>query len=54
MAIIKKELGNRRDIIIKEFRKFYSDGLDGLAFSVFCRGWKAGWKEYRKQVLESK
>jgi len=45
MAIIKRKLGNRKNIIIKKFREIRNDGLGGLAFEMFCEGWKAAWKE---------
>ena len=45
MAIIKKELGNRPDIIEKAFREHFSDGLGGIRFDAFCHGWKAAWQE---------
>lgn len=45
MAIIKRSLGNNRQIIIAYFRKTWTDGLGGLAFKAFCDGWKFAWEE---------
>ena len=40
MAITKKNLGNRGDIIAKKFREHYADGEGGIRFDAFCMGWK--------------
>ena len=45
MAIIKRSLGNRCDIIEKAFRKHYTDGLGGLAFEAFRNGWTEAFRE---------
>ena len=46
MAIIKRSLGNNRQIIAQKFRETgREDGLGGLAFSMFCNGWKLAWEE---------
>ena len=52
MAVIKRSLGNRQDIIIKRFRKIYSDGIGGFRFRIFCEGWKAAFKEMNEQALK--
>ena len=53
MAIIRKELGNRRDIIVREFRKVSEhDGLAGLAFSMFCKGWRAAFRLQAERITE--
>ena len=50
MAIIKKELGNRRGIIVKKFRCNYAASLDGLKYEAFRIGWKEAWEECTKQL----
>lgn len=45
MAIIRRKLGNNRKIIIQKFREIRDDGLGGLAFFMFCEGWKSAWEE---------
>ena len=46
MAIIKRNLGNNSRIIAQKFREAgRGDGLGGLAFSMFCEGWKSAWEE---------
>jgi len=49
MAIIKRSLGNNRQIIIEHFREEWTDGLGGLAFKAFSDGWKCAWNECIEQ-----
>jgi len=48
MAIIKRSLGNRRDIMDTKFREHYPDGLGGIRADAFREGWSEGFEECKR------
>ena len=51
MAILRKNIGTNPQVIVKEFRSQYSDGLGGLAFQAFCDGWHSAWRQMQHEKL---